>query len=100
MKKKNAPTKPATLDNPKARAELRCSALLGDIVCKPMFLIECVGEEASHTEWEAKHRKRTPDEILYLRVRTKKDTWMCRAPRGKLNDVFNAIQQLGVTVEF
>ena len=29
MKKKNAPTKPATLDNPKASAELRCSALLG-----------------------------------------------------------------------
>lgn len=28
MKKKNAPTKPATPDNPKASAELRCGALL------------------------------------------------------------------------
>lgn len=70
------------------------------IVCKPLFLIECVGEEAPHTDWEAEHRERMPEEMLYLRIKTNKGTWMCRVPRGKLNDVFNAIQQLGVTVEF
>jgi hypothetical protein len=63
-------------------------------------VIECTGEEAPHTDSEVMNRKRTPDEMLYLRVKTRKNTWMCRVPRTALNKVFDAIQQSGVTVEF
>lgn len=70
------------------------------IMCKPLFLIECLGEESPGMDIKMNYRNRTSDEMLYLRVKTKKNTWMCRAPRRKLNDVFDAIQQLGVTIEF
>jgi hypothetical protein len=37
MKKKNAPTEPATYDNLKASAELRCSALLAEAALSKMM---------------------------------------------------------------
>lgn len=69
--------------------------------CRAPFTIAVIREEGPASDMEAYGGwSPSDDDMMYLSVQTQANKYHCRVRRGKLNALFEAIQELGVTVEF
>jgi len=72
-----------------------------DDIIRPPFRIDCVSEEGPHTDYEAFCGAwRGDNQLLYLKVTTQADKFMCIVTRSDMQQLFDAIQRRGVTITF